>query len=102
MFNVKHLRYIAILICILGLGRALFIYLTAEPTPVSPFGYDPFTSKRYIRELELYGGKFNVLAAEFSQWLGGLWHGKSLAFTISGISLSLAFLLWFISTPPKS
>ena len=29
MFNVKHLRYIAILICILGLGSALFIYLTA-------------------------------------------------------------------------
>ena len=99
MFVFKNLRFMAIMILIFGLGSAVAIYLIAEPTPVNPFEYDLLTSKKYIRELELYGGKFNVLATEFNQWFVGLWHGKSLAFTIGIISLSLSSLLWFIDTP---
>lgn len=86
------------MILIFGLGSASSIYLTAEPTPVSPYEYDRFTSKKYVRELERFGGKFAVLTAEFSQWLAGLWHGKSLAFTVGILSMLLALLLWLMST----
>ncbi len=99
MSHGKRLRIIAIVILVVGLGSAISIYLTAGPTPFDPSEYDRFTSKKYVRELERFGGKFAVLSAEFSQWLGGLWHGKSLAITVGILSLSLALLLWFVSTP---
>jgi hypothetical protein len=52
------------MILIIGQGIAIFLYFTAESIP--PDLFNPLSSKRYIRELELYGGKFNVLAAELS------------------------------------
>ena len=85
------------MILISGLGGGCYIYLTAEPTPVSSSEYDRFTSKKYVRELERFGGKFAVVTAELSQWFAGLWHGKSLAITVGILSLLLALLLWFIS-----
>lgn len=97
MLQSKHLRVIAIMILIIGFGSAIFIYLTADSTPVDPF--NPLVSKRYVRELELYGGKFNVLAADLSQWFAEIWHGKSLGGTVGILSLLIALLLWFISTP---
>jgi hypothetical protein len=99
MLPSNHLRIIAIIILVVGLGSAIAIYVTAEPTPFDPSGYDRFASKKYIRELERFGGKFAVLSAELSQWLGGLWHGKSLAITVGILSLAMASLLWFIGTP---
>jgi hypothetical protein len=84
-----------VLIC--GFGSAGAIYLTAEPMPVSSNEYDRFTSKKYVRELERFGGKFAVLTAEFNQWLAGLWHGRSLAIVVGICSMLLALLLWFLS-----
>jgi hypothetical protein len=97
----KHLRVVALLILIIGGGSAGSLYLTAEPTPVNSFEYDRFTSKKYVRELERFGGKFAVVTAELSQWLAGLWHGKALAVTVGILSLLLALLLWFLSTFPQ-
>jgi hypothetical protein len=99
MIRSKRLKVIAIMILIIGQGIAIFLYLTAES--MSPDLFNPLTSKRFIRELELYGGKFNVLAAELSQWCAEIWHGKSLAVTVGILSLALAILLWFVSTSPQ-
>jgi hypothetical protein len=92
-------RLIAIAILLAGLGSALMIYLTAAPAPANPFGYEPEDSKRYLREMELYGGKVNVLASEFRQWFDSLWHGQRLAVTV--VCLTLVLLLFFLiaSTP---
>ncbi|HEY5864689.1 MAG TPA: hypothetical protein VI542_03920, partial [Candidatus Tectomicrobia bacterium] len=54
-------------------------------------GYDPFTSKKYVRDLELYGGKITILAVEFRQWCARLWQGHNLAYTIACISHSAPF-----------
>src|SRR2546421_493632 len=43
---------------------AIFLYVTASPPPDYPLGYNPFTSKKYLRELELYGGKLNIIAVQ--------------------------------------
>jgi hypothetical protein len=96
MLKSKHLRVIAVFIFVCGAGSAVFIYLNAETAPVLPLGYDRFASKKYVRELERFGGKFAVLSAELSQWLGGLMHGKSLAVSIGILSLALAALVWYI------
>ncbi len=43
-------------------------------------------SKRYLHEVKTYGGNASVLADQFMRWFEGLWHGKSLAFTVACIA----------------
>ena len=94
----RHLRWLASGICILGIGLAMVLYVTAAAPSPHPLGYNPFTSKKYVHELELYGGKINILAVELQQWLASLWRGKALAYTIAVLTLMLASLLWFIAS----
>jgi len=89
-----HLRWLSYAIVLIGIGSAVFLYATASPPPQHPLGYDPFASKKYLRELELYGGKINVLAVEFRQWFASLWRGTHLAYTIALLTVLLASLLW--------
>jgi len=81
-----------------GLGGATLIYLTAAPRAANPLGYEPEDTKKYLRELEVYGGKVNVLATELRRWFEGLWHGRSLAFTVAVLTLLLALGFWFVAT----
>ena len=81
-----------------GLGSAVLIYLMAPPPAANPLGYEPMDTKRYLRDLELYGGKVNVLATEFMRWWEGLWHGRNLAFTVAWLTVLLAFGFWFLTT----
>ncbi len=98
-----HLMGAAILVA--GLSLALVIYLRAGNEAGQMLGYEggdgtvypirPEDSKQYLRDLELYGGKANVLADEFRRWLGGLWQGKSLAYLVAGVTIlvSAGFVL---------
>jgi hypothetical protein len=93
----KRLYLIAAIILVLGLGSAIMIYLTAENASDSVLGYEPENSKMYLHDLELYGGKANVLANDFMRWFAGLWHGTSLAFTIACITLFISFWVCFVA-----
>lgn len=86
-------------ILVLGFAAAAVIYLTAQPPPENPLGYDPLDTKKYLHDLEVYGGKANVLAAEFREWFDGLWHGKRLAFTVAVITVVAACAFKFFATP---
>ena len=103
-FNLdpRHLRWLSYAIGIIGLGSAVFLYATASPPPQHPLGYDPFASKKYVRELELYGGKINILAVEFCQWFDSLWQGKPLAYTIAFLTVLLSSLLWCMGSHAAS
>jgi hypothetical protein len=91
-------------ILLVGLSGAVLIYQQADRDERAALGYEaadgsvypimPEDSKRYLHDLEQYGGMANVLADEFRRWFVGLWQGKSLAFTVACISmvLSLAVL----------
>ncbi len=107
MKTVKHrspLYLASVIVLLLGLGSALVIYMRAGNDPNSVLGYyseggyvytvAPEDSKMYRHDLELYGGKANVLADDFRRWFEGLWQGKSLAFMVGGCSIiiSLIFL----------
>ena len=98
----RYLRWLSYGILTLGLGLAVLLYMTAASPSPYPLGYDPFTSKKYVRELDLYGGKINVLAVELHQWLASLWRGKALAYTIAVLTLMLSALLWFIGARAAS
>src|SRR5450759_4981144 len=86
-------------ILVLGFAAAVVIYLTAQPPPENPLGYDPLDTKKYLHDLEVYGGKANVIAAQFRDWFDALWHGKQLAFTIAVITVIAASAFKFFATP---
>jgi len=101
MHNLRTSLYLLSgIILLVGFGSAMLIYRAAANTQNNVLGYVegdgsvypvmPEDSKKYLRDMELYGGKANVLADELRRWFAGLWHGKSLAYTIACISALLA------------
>jgi hypothetical protein len=79
---------------VVGLGSALAIYLTAAPAPDDPLGRQD--SRQYLRTLELYGGKANILAAELLDWFQSLWHGRRLAVTVACTTVLAAAAVWLV------
>jgi len=93
----NRLHIIAAIVLLVGLGSSLLIYLTAGDDSENMSIYEFEHSKIYRHDLELYGGKMNVLASEFMQWFAELWHGKSLAYTVVVISFFISCILVFIA-----
>lgn len=83
-----------------GLTAAAVIFVLAQPVDEYPLGYDPLTNKKYVLELQRFGGKANVVTAEFLQWFDTLWHGRNLAYTIAVLSVLTAGLFWIAATLP--
>jgi hypothetical protein len=96
-----RLYIVAASILLIGLGSATLIYLTAENASDSTLVHDFENSKRYRHDLEVIGGKMNVVMDQFFRWFGGLWCGRSLAFTVAWISifLSLGFFIFAYRWP---
>ncbi len=96
--RLAHIRLITGSILAVGLGAALAIYLFIAPSGANPPGFEPEDTKKYLRAMEVYGGKLNVLATQFRGAWNGLWQGRNLAFTVGSLTLLLAFAFWFIAT----
>jgi hypothetical protein len=94
-----RLRGGVLVILAVGFASALGIYLTAQPPPANPLGYEPEDTKKYVRDMEVYGGKANLLASEVRHWLGSLWHGKRLAFTVAVLTVIAAGAFAFFAVP---
>lgn len=96
------------LILIIGLVASVLLYQAADRGPVDASMYEqddgstypvsPYDSKKYLRSMELYGGKANVLAGELRFWFAGLWQGKSLAYMVAGLSVLVSFALFYAAT----
>ncbi|MGP8152755.1 MAG: hypothetical protein ACLQBQ_01235 [Smithella sp.] len=94
------LTILGIMTLLIGLGISVLIYLTFDNYENGLLGYEvvggsvypirPEDSRAYQRDLQLVGGKTYVLIDEFQRWFTGLWHGKSLAFTVAGITLLIS------------
>jgi hypothetical protein len=94
----KRRYLITTLILLVGLGSSAVIYLTADIEPDKDVFYEYQHSKKYKHDLELYGGKANVLANDFIRWFGGLWQGRSLALTVAVITLFISFGYFFVAS----
>lgn len=89
-------RFILAAILVIGFVSAIGIYVRAVSAEANPLG-DPEDSKQYLREMQVYGGTANVLASELREWLDGLWHGKTLAFTVAVLTAVSAGAFRFVS-----
>ncbi len=87
------------LLLTIGLGSATGIYVRSANLASDSTAYDPENSKQYLREMEVYGGKANLIAGDFRQWFATLWHGRSLAVTIAVLTVLVSLALLFFGTP---
>ncbi|HEY1251875.1 MAG TPA: hypothetical protein VGH97_11855 [Thermoanaerobaculia bacterium] len=94
----RRIRLVTRAILAVGFTAALAVYVIAGVRPEDPLN-EQLTSKKYLHDLEVYGGKANVLAAEFREWFAGIWYGKNLAFTIAALTLLTALVYRFFATP---
>jgi len=92
-----RIRLATAAILAVGFASAGIVYLTAPPAATNPLGYDPLNTKKYLRDLEIYGGKANVLATEFMRWFDGLWHGRALASTLAWLTALAACAFWWMA-----
>ena len=102
-----YLNLIGVIILLVGFGSATLIYQTDGNDSRDVLGYEiidghvypilPEGSKMYLRNLQLYGGTASVLADELRRWFVGLWHGKSLAFTVACITIFVSFGFFFVA-----
>lgn len=107
-----RLTLAALVVLVLGGAIALAIYASSDDAAPESIGYividglkypvDPADSKRYKRDLEMFGGKASVLFDEWSRWFSRLWQGKALGVTIGALSTLLSALLLLLarSLPP--
>ena len=115
IMRLRTFLYLAsAVILLVGLSTSALIYRAAINDSTSDLGYEIIGgsvypgaggyTKKYVHDLQLYGGSAAVLADEFMRWFTGLWHGKSLSFIVAGLAFILSFGV-FISAknaPPGS
>ncbi len=93
---------ITFLLLLLGFGSALVIYLTAKPEPIDPLRGDPRGNKKYLHEMQVIGGKANLLADEFQDWFAEQWQGATLARTVVVLTVGVSLAFRFVATHPDS
>jgi hypothetical protein len=103
----KRLYIISLMILLIGSGSAVLLYQNALHEASDESRYEIIggfvypahgeNSKKYVHDLQLYGGQTSMLADEFMRWFAGLWHGKMLAYTTACIAFVLSFVLYVIA-----
>ncbi len=107
----KFLYLSSAVILLVGLSSSIVIYRATMNDSTTDSSYEFIGgfvypgeggyTKKYVHDLQLYGGNAAVLADEFMRWFAGLWQGESLAYTVGFITVALSFVLFLIarSTP---
>jgi hypothetical protein len=99
----RRLRRVTRTILAAGFGAALVAWIVARARPDNPLGYDPLDNKKYIHDLQVYGGTANVIAAEFREWFAGLWYGTNLAYTIAVLTVVVVLVVrFYLLTSPSA
>jgi hypothetical protein len=92
-----RLRLAGAVILLAGLASAALVYRSAVTDYDSAYAKMLNNTKKNEYEMELIGGKANILASELREWFGSLWHGKRLACTLTFISVSGSLACFFVA-----
>jgi hypothetical protein len=84
-------------ILMVGLTSAVAVFFTAVDPAAGPLGNPQDDSKIYRRTMEMVGGTANLVASDITDWLTGLWHGRTLAYTLAVMTLVAAWGFFFIT-----
>ena len=96
--NIKtRLHILASSTLLFGLGSSLMIYMIELHTQDDEMEYTIDVTKKSLRDMEVIGGKANVLASELIDWFNGLWHGRTLAYTVAFITIAISVGLLIVA-----
>jgi hypothetical protein len=95
-------RYWGLGALVVGLMGAALIYAFATDDGDAEAAREIASARMYQHNIELMGGKFAVLSAEFNQWFAGLWHGKPLAYTVGVLAVAIALVCFWIDRHESS
>lgn len=95
------LNLIGMILLLVGLPSAVLIYRNAEVYMNGVIGYEQGydgvsrpvmadDSKKYLRDLEMQGGRAAVLMDKLGRWFTGLWHGETFAYTVAFLTVLVA------------
>lgn len=91
------LYIVAAAVLLTGLCCAALIHLSTEPDSGNTLVQNFENSKRYRHDLEVIGGKMNVLMDQFCRWFASLWEGRSLAVTITWLTLVISLGVFLLA-----
>ena len=90
----KRIFMAGVAIAVAGLLSAALVYaFSADTAPTIELG----DRRANEFQIERIGGKATVYVVRFNEWLGSLWHGRQLAFTIGIISIVIALVCFWIA-----
>ena len=111
----RRLNLAALAVLATGLALALLVHTRADEVQPASAAYaiaggeahaiPAHASRRYVSQLERFGGKAAVLFDEWIDWMASLWQGRRLAWTIGGLSALIALGLHAFArylTPPDT
>jgi ABC-type Fe3+ transport system permease subunit len=89
-FSAPHHRVqlAGALIVVVGMIVAAFVWFAAARDGEGD-GTGDVTSQREMQQVERLGGRATVQTVQFDSWLGSLWHGQRLAWTLAILSLAV-------------
>ncbi len=82
----QRVQLAGIVILVVGLIAAACVYVGASMADGGD-GTGDVTSQREMQQVERLGGTATVQTVQFNSWLGSLWHGQRLAWTLAILSL---------------
>jgi len=88
----RLVQRIGLAIVAAGLVAGAAVYATAGRDA----DVDAVARQRELRELDRLGGTAAVQTVKFDGWLGSLFHGQRLAFTLAMLGLVLGGACWHI------
>jgi len=91
------INYWGVAILLVGLAGAALIYVFADDDRDTDLAREITSGRMYRHNLELTGGKFSVLADQFNEWFAGLWHGRSLAYTVAVLAIAIALACFWLA-----
>jgi hypothetical protein len=92
-----RLRVAGAVILFAGLAAAALVYRSAVTDYDSAYVRMLNNTKKNEYDMELIGGKANILASELRDWFGSLWRGKGLARTLAVLSIGGSLACFFVA-----
>jgi hypothetical protein len=93
----RRLRRGGAAIILVGLAAAAIAYRTAAPDDDRLLIARLNNTKSYEYQMEVMGGKANILASELKDWFLGLWRGRTLGRTLAAISLGGGLACFYVA-----
>jgi len=98
--RIHRLKILSAIVLLVGLAASLTVYIVADQDPDGSMGYEMVggnlypsgneRSKKYMHDVELYGGKAAVFADDINRCINGMWQGTALAYTLAMLTVMVS------------